>query len=845
MRLLTPFQNFSRANLDHDLMGRFDLPIYTSGTDIFRNGISNFKGNCIYRTGFESMLVFQDCVFAEFKFNNQQQYIIVMYANKFRFISYDVSGNFGWVLDSGGVNPLEVSTPYSLDDCRLLDYTQKNDTMIFTRKGYAPRKLTRLSANSFSFSTYARVNDPFINLEATQVITAITQANPAVVTIAGHGYVTGDKAFITGVVGMEQVNDLVFDVTRIDANNFSIGVNSTSYDAYVSDGTSQKLKSTAITNITQANPAVVTSSSHTLSTGDIVTIYGVVGMTQVNGGTFTVDKINNNSFSLRGINSTGYTAYSSGGRVRELEDYPAKCRYYKGRLYFANTSLRITTIFASKSGDYDNFTMTPVDDASALQFTIADISQEIEWMFGGDNSLIVGAGDGIVAVNGGTVGSPITAGTVASKPTSAPPCNGAFPLSKDGLIFYVGLEGRNIYYFQYDLLTESFIAEDANFVSFDITKSGMKKIRWKKDRNDLITAIANDGRLLTNNFNAKEKIIGWHDHDTYGEFLDEAVITDQEGKPQLFALVKRDDVYYIERQAAYVEFCKRSDFREDYDFDASREEIGQTKMFDDDAYKFLVSEQLKQCIHLDGASTVSNLQSNDIRFYPTGGDVGSETGYIIATNSVFSAGSVGKHIVYKTETGYEQGRFEILEYVSGTRVNVQVLQETSQNTYTDWYLTFSTISGLDQYTGTAVSVVADGGYDNDYFVEGSEIDLGRQVTHAVVGYKYSMFVKSFCLGVPARADNTQATMKTANQFGIRAVSTAGLKIGTSPYKLERVQDMANDDGNYFPPLPIDGTKYVTYSDNSAKDKFFYIVQDEPLPAVVTAVMLNADHALTQ
>lgn len=845
MRLLSAFNNFSRAGLDHDLMGRYDLPIYASGADVFKNGISNFKGNAIYRAGFESMQVFQDCAFAEFKFNNQQQYLIVMYANKFRFMSYDVNGDFGWVLDSSGINPLEVSTPYSLEDCKLLDYTQKNDTMVFTRKGFAPRKLIRLSANSFSFSVYARTADPFVNLEASKVITAITQANPAVVTIAAHGYVTGDKVFITGVVGMEQVNDIVFDVTFIGANTFSIGVDSTAYDAYVSDGTGQKLKSTAITGITQANPAVVTSAAHTLSSGDIVKIYNINGMTQVNGNTYTVDKINANSFSLRGIDSTGYTAFSASanGRVRELEDYPAKCRYYKGRLYFANTSLRITTIFASKSGDYDNFTLTPVDDASALQFTIADISQEIEWLFGGDNSLIVGAGDGIVAVNGGSVGSPITAGTVASKPTSAPPCNGAMPLSKDGMIFYVGLDGRNIYYFQYDLLTESFIAEDANFVSYDITKSGMNKIRWKKDRNDLITAIANDGRLLTNNFNAKEKIIGWHEHEaTEAEFLDEAVITDQEGRPQLFALVKRGSAYYIERQAAYVEFSKRTKFVSEYD---DTDDLADVKEFDEEAFKAMVAQEMKDCIFVDGASTVNNLQSNPIQFVATGGSVGEETGYIIATNSVFTADHVGRHIAYKTETGYERGRFEILEYVSGTRVNVQVLQETTQNFYTDWYLTFSTISGLDQYNGTEIACVADGAYIGDYFVSGGTIDLERQVTSAVVGYKYMMMIKSFCLGIPARADNTQTTMKTVASFGVRCVTTAGLKVGTSPYKLEDVQNATSDDTNFLPPFPIDGTKYVTVTDSAEKDKFFYIIQDKPLPAVVTAVMLNADHTLTQ
>ncbi len=69
----------------------------------------------------------------------------------------------------------------------------------------------------------------------------------------------------------------------------------------------------AITGITQANPAVVTSSAHGLADGDIVTISGVAGMTEVNGLRFVADVVDANSYRLTGINSSGYTAYSSGG----------------------------------------------------------------------------------------------------------------------------------------------------------------------------------------------------------------------------------------------------------------------------------------------------------------------------------------------------------------------------------------------------------------------------------------------------------------------------------------------------------------------------------------------------
>lgn len=74
-----------------------------------------------------------------------------------------------------------------------------------------------------------------------------------------------------------------------------------------------------VTAITQANPAVVTVSSiGTLQNGDQIIIQDVAGMTEVNfDGTniYTVANIAGATFELSGIDSTAFTAYSSGGSV--------------------------------------------------------------------------------------------------------------------------------------------------------------------------------------------------------------------------------------------------------------------------------------------------------------------------------------------------------------------------------------------------------------------------------------------------------------------------------------------------------------------------------------------------
>ena len=76
-----------------------------------------------------------------------------------------------------------------------------------------------------------------------------------------------------------------------------------------------------ITNITQANPAQVTSIDHNLQNGSIITIQNVGGMTQLNGNTYTITVVDPNNFQLNSTNSTGYGAYTSGGTWTSLNTF--------------------------------------------------------------------------------------------------------------------------------------------------------------------------------------------------------------------------------------------------------------------------------------------------------------------------------------------------------------------------------------------------------------------------------------------------------------------------------------------------------------------------------------------
>tara|TARA_R110000851_G_scaffold246062_1_gene398766 strand:- start:6980 stop:9085 length:2106 start_codon:yes stop_codon:yes gene_type:complete len=694
------YNNFARGKIDHDMMGRYDLPIYSTAADVMRNFFTNFKGNAIYRTGLEDLIgEFQDCVLYEFLFRNDQNYIMVFYDTTVRFLTYASDGSFGWVLNGGSI--LEVSTPYTLDECRDLQFAQNGDVVIISHNSHAPKDLKRTSSDTF--------------------------------TIANHPF---------------------------------------------------------------------------------------------------------------------------SGSPFSSPNWPKSSVFHKGRLYFSNTINETTTVWASEAGDFNEFTIpTEVTDISPLKFTLSEITQPIEWLFSGENSLIGGCAQGVIAINGGGINTAIKADSIEADLTPTDGSNSQIPLAKDSLIFYEGKNSRNVYYFSYDLLTESFKAKDANFLSYDITKGDIAKLRYKKDRDDLIYAVRNDGKWLSLNFQEEENIIGWHEHETFGKVRDIVVISDNDGNPQVFVLVDRNDgSFYIERLADHIEFTERSSFFS-YDGEGDAKEA---ELADDDAHNRLVAEELTRCVYLDNSQRFNNLQegnqityidvSNETAFssaFSSAFGSGQTDGSIVATTNVFSSGDVGKVISYKTETGYEFGRFEITEYIDEMTVSVNVLIEPSTSTYDNWYLSFNSISGLTQYIGTTVGVVTDGGFLDKFEITSDTLELDREVLSVVVGYTYRGEIKSFGLGFQAKAENTQITMKAITQTAVRCVSTAGLKFGSSPYRMAPMQKLTQSDLNYLPPLPIDGTAFIDYTDDNKRDKFFYIVQDEPLPAIITGVFLNASYTIRQ
>lgn len=71
--------------------------------------------------------------------------------------------------------------------------------------------------------------------------------------------------------------------------------------------------SQTITDATNANPCVLEIVAHTYAVGDVIKPASIVGMTELNGNSYVISAKTTDTVTLRGVDSTDYAAYTSGG----------------------------------------------------------------------------------------------------------------------------------------------------------------------------------------------------------------------------------------------------------------------------------------------------------------------------------------------------------------------------------------------------------------------------------------------------------------------------------------------------------------------------------------------------
>lgn len=168
--------------------------------------------------------------------------------------------------------------------------------------------------------TFFQAGQPTFGAVKTMSGSFVTQANPANIEITSHGYQTGDVVWVYGTTGMLQIAGIPYTVTRVDANNFTIPVNSSGFAAAATAGFVKQFlypdlyipELCFITNISQAANAVITTNiNHAFVVGQEVSFIlpSGWGMTEINGLKGTVLSVTSGSITVD-IDSSGFTAFA-------------------------------------------------------------------------------------------------------------------------------------------------------------------------------------------------------------------------------------------------------------------------------------------------------------------------------------------------------------------------------------------------------------------------------------------------------------------------------------------------------------------------------------------------------
>jgi hypothetical protein len=231
--------------------------------------------------------------------------------------------------------------------------------------------------------------------------------------------------------------------------------------------------------------------------------------------------------------------------------WPERVTFHQQRLVYAANILRRQTVWASAAGDFTDFDYTVTTDSSAVTFTLNSGTQnKIRWITSG-KSLHVGTLGDEWTVTGNDRASLTPTNILAQRQTN----NGSEsnkPLLIGLTTMFVERHGRTINEFVYDYTYDSYKTSDMAILSTHITeKYSITDWAYQQTPDSIIWCVRSDGDLIGITYQRQHKVVGWHHHDTLGEFKAVTCIPGSTREDDVWAIVKRSiggsEVFYVEK----------------------------------------------------------------------------------------------------------------------------------------------------------------------------------------------------------------------------------------------------------------------------------------------------------
>ena len=171
----------------------------------------------------------------------------------------------------------------------------------------------------------------------------------------------------------------------------------------------------------------------------------------------------------------------------------------------------------------------------------------------------------------------------------------------------------------------------------------------------------------------------------------------------------------------------------------------------------------------------------------------------------------------------------------------EVVTNTIQATYLDSMLSYdgstvTSVFGLDHLEGQTVSVLADGAAHPDRTVSSGSITLNNSYETVHVGLPYTSTLQTMRIEAGAQDGTAQGKKKRISRVTYRLYNTLGLKHGPSADRLDIIPFRSSADDMDEAPALFTGDKEVEFPRNWDKDGYIFLVQDQPLPFTILAIM---------
>ena len=398
-------------------------------------------------------------------------------------------------------------------------------------------------------------NDLQVLNSSAKSITAITKANPGVLTSSSHGFSNGDEVFVDSIGGMTELNGRNYRVANATTNTFTLtdlfgnAMDTTNFTTYTSGGTATEIYETStpyaeadlfdIRFVQSADTMYLVHPSYDIRT---------LTRTDHNAWTFA-------TFSITGSPSPG---------LNGANNRPSVVSFFEQRLVFGNTNNNPQTLWFSKNGDYDNFTVGTADD-DALIYTIASNQVNAIRYLSATRVLTVGTSGGEYVLTS-TNDSPVTPTTTLIRKYSNYGTATIEPVQVADVTLFVQRGSRKIREFKFvgDVNTGGYQAPDMTILAEHVTKGGITQMAYQQEPDSVVWCIRDDGTLLGMTYRREEEVVAWHKHVIGGAFSSGQAIVESiatlptdSGEDELFMIVKRTIDSVTKR---YVEKLKPFDF---------------------------------------------------------------------------------------------------------------------------------------------------------------------------------------------------------------------------------------------------------------------------------------------